>query len=163
MLKYSTSGNNKPVATEKEKEQYAEYIKKISPKSKMFFPLLWAFLIGGLICCIGEGIVMFYKWAFPVYDEVQIGGLSSSTLVFLASLLTGIGVYDKIGAVAGGGSIVPITGFSNSITASAMEFRKEGIIFGTCANMFKIAGPVIVVGVAVSMFFGLIYYVMGLF
>jgi stage V sporulation protein AC len=151
------------VATEIEKEKYAEYVKKISPKSKMAVPLLWAFLVGGLICCLGEAFTMLYKTLLPDYDKLQIGALSSATLVFLASLLTGIGVYDKIGAVAGGGSIVPITGFSNSITSAAMEFRKEGLVYGTTANMFKIAGPVIVVGVAVSMLFGLIYYLIGVF
>jgi stage V sporulation protein AC len=155
------SVNNYLVATEIEKEKYAEYVKKVSPKSKMALPLLWAFLVGGLICCVGQAFIMLYKAVLPNYDEVQVGGLASSTLVFIASFLTGIGVYDKIGAVAGGGSIVPITGFSNSITAAAMEFRKEGIIYGTTANMFKIAGPVIVVGVAISMLFGLIYFLVG--
>jgi stage V sporulation protein AC len=146
-----------------EKEKYAEYVKKISPKSKMFLPLFWAFLVGGLICIVGQEFTMLYKHLLPDYSEEQIATLSSSTLVFLASLLTGLGIYDKIGAVAGGGSIVPITGFSNSITATAMEFRKEGLIYGTTANMFKIAGPVIVVGVAVSMLFGAIYWAVGLF
>jgi stage V sporulation protein AC len=148
---------------EKYKEKYAEYVKKISPKSRMALPLFWAFLVGGLICCIGQGFIALYGAVLPDYSKEQIGTLSSSTLVFLASFLTGIGVYDKIGALAGGGSIVPITGFSNSITAAAMEFRKEGLIYGTTANMFKIAGPVIVVGVAVSMFFGTIYWIVGLF
>ena len=151
------------MATKKEKEKYAEYVKKVSPRSKMFLPLLWAFLIGGVICCLGQELTMLYKWLLPGYTKEQIGTLSSSTLIFLASLLTGIGVYDKIGAVAGGGSIVPITGFSNSITATAIEFRKEGLIYGTTANMFRIAGPVIVVGVAVSMLFGTVYWIVGLF
>jgi stage V sporulation protein AC len=151
------------IITAVDKEEYGEYIKTISPKSKMFPSLIWAFLIGGLICIIGEGLHMLFENIAPNYNKDQIGGLTSSALVFLASLLTGIGVYDKIGTLSGGGSIVPITGFSNSITASAMEYRKEGIIFGTCANMFKIAGPVIVVGVAVSMLFGTIYWIVTLF
>jgi stage V sporulation protein AC len=151
------------VVSEQEIKKYNEYINKISPKSKMVSSLLWAFLVGGLICLIGESFFTLYKSIFPNYDEKTVGSLSSSTLVFIAAFLTGIGVYDKIGTFAGGGSIVPITGFSNSIASSAMEFRKEGIIFGTCANMFKIAGPVIVVGVAVSMFFGAIYWIVGLF
>lgn len=145
------------------KQEYAEYIKKISPKSKMWGSLIRAFIVGGLICLLGEGLGALYKLWLPGYDQTQVGSLVSCTLILLAAILTGIGVYDKIGYFAGGGSIVPITGFSNSITSAAMEFRKEGIIFGTCANMFKIAGPVIVVGVAVAMLCGLGYFIVGLF
>lgn len=145
------------------KQEYAEYIKKISPKSKMWGSLIRAFIVGGLICLLGEGLGALYKFWLPGYDQTQVGSLVSCTLILLAAILTGIGVYDKIGYFAGGGSIVPITGFSNSITSAAMEFRKEGIIFGTCANMFKIAGPVIVVGVAVAMLCGLGYFIVGLF
>ena len=145
------------------KEEYAEYIKKITPKSKIWCSLLRAVIVGGLICLLGEGLGTLYKMWLPSYDQTQIGALVSSTLIFLASVLTGLGIYDKIGYFAGGGSIVPITGFSNSITSAAMEFRKEGIIFGTCANMFKIAGPVIVIGVAVAMLCGLGYFIVGLF
>ncbi|MBO4726235.1 MAG: stage V sporulation protein AC [Clostridia bacterium] len=146
-----------------DKQEYAEYVKKITPKSKIGWSLVRAFVVGGLICILGEGLGALYKLWLPAYDETQVGSLVSCTLIFLAAVLTGIGVYDKIGYFAGGGSIVPITGFSNSITSAAMEFRKEGIIFGTCANMFKIAGPVIVIGVAVAMLCGLGYYLVGLF
>ncbi|MCQ2382263.1 MAG: stage V sporulation protein AC [Clostridia bacterium] len=146
-----------------DKQEYAEYIKKISPKSKVWSSLLRAFIVGGLICLLGEGLNALYKMWLPQYDQTQVGALVSSTLIFLAAVLTGLGVYDKIGYFAGGGSVVPITGFSNSITSAAMEFRKEGIIFGTCANMFKIAGPVIVVGVAIAMLCGLGYFIVGLF
>ena len=146
-----------------DKQKYAEYIKKITPKSKIWGSLLRAFIVGGLICLLGEGLNALYQMCLPNYDPTQIGALVSSTLIFLASVLTGLGVYDKIGYFAGGGSIVPITGFSNSITSAAMEFRKEGIIFGTCANLFKIAGPVIVVGVAIAMLSGLGYFIVGLF
>lgn len=146
-----------------DKQAYGEYIKKISPKSKVWGSLLRAFLVGGLICLLGEGLGALYQMWLPGYDETQVGSLVSCTLILLAAILTGIGVYDKIGYFAGGGSIVPITGFSNSITSAAMEFRKEGIIFGTCANMFKIAGPVVVVGVAVAMLAGLGYFIVGLF
>lgn len=146
-----------------DKQTYAQYIKKISPKSKIWGSLFRAFLVGGLICLLGEGLGTLYQLWLPDYDETQVGSLVSCTLILLAAILTGIGIYDKIGYFAGGGSIVPITGFSNSITSAAMEFRKEGIIFGTCANMFKIAGPVIVVGVAVAMLAGLGYFIVGLF
>lgn len=146
-----------------DKQEYAEYIKKITPKSKIWGSLARAFLVGGLICLLGEGLGALYQMWLPAYDKTQIGSLVSCTLILLAAILTGIGVYDKIGYFAGGGSIVPITGFSNSITSAAMEFRKEGIIFGTCANLFKIAGPVIVVGVAIAMLFGFGYFIVGLF
>jgi stage V sporulation protein AC len=112
---------------------------------------------------MGEGFIYLYKHLLPQYETAVPGALSSCSLIILASLLTGFGVFDKLGKFAGAGTIVPITGFSNSITSSAMEFRKEGLIFGTCANMFKIAGPVIVVGAAISMFFGVIYWLVGLF
>ena len=104
-----------------------------------------------------------YKLAFPGYSNDQVGGLVASTLIVIASVMTGFGIYDKLGTFAGGGSLVPITGFSNSVTAAAMEHRKEGIVFGTCANMFKIAGPVIVFGMALSMLVGLIYWIISLF
>ena len=146
-----------------DQKEYAAYIKKITPKGKLWTSLFRAFLVGGLICVLGEAIGALYTWLIPNYDKTQIGALVSCTLIVLASVLTGLGIYDKIGYYAGGGSIVPITGFSNSITSAAMEFRKEGIIFGTCANMFKIAGPVIVVGVAVAMLCGLGYFIVGLF
>ncbi|MDR0383785.1 MAG: SpoVA/SpoVAEb family sporulation membrane protein [Christensenellaceae bacterium] len=143
----------------------------MNPKSPMFPSLLWAFLVGGLICVLGEEFFMLYKFLLegilvqgePLYDDKVFGALSSSTLVFLASILTGVGIFDKIGKVAGAGTIVPITGFSNSITSEAIEFKKEGLIYGTCANMFKIAGPVIVVGAAISMLLGVIYWAIGLF
>lgn len=144
-------------------EKYAKYVSKISPHSRFCLPMLWSFLFGGLICIIGQGFYELYDWLFPEYKNEFIGGMVSSTLILIASVLTGFGIYDKFGTFAGGGSLVPITGFSNSMTAAAMEHRKEGIVFGTCANMFKIAGPVIVFGVALSMAVGFIYWIVSLF
>jgi len=122
--------------------------------------MFWAFVIGGLICVIGELIFMGLMEIFD-YDEKGIGALTSSILIMIAAILTGFGIYDRIGNFAGGGSIVPITGFSNSMAAAAIEHRKEGIIFGTCANMFKVAGPVIVVGITLSMLVGVVYFIIG--
>ena len=144
-------------------EKYAEYVSGMQPKSKLFPGLIWAFLVGGAICVIGQSLYVMFEAIFPDYNAGQIGGLVASSLIAVAALLTMFGVYDKIGSFAGGGSIVPITGFSNAMSSAAMEHRKEGIIFGACSNMFKVAGPVIVVGVALSMFVGLIYYIVGLF
>jgi len=144
----------------KRNQQYNEYVKRVSPRTRAFPSLFWAFLIGGLICVIGEFLYFGVSELFSNYDEKQIGALVSSTLIITAAVLTGLGIYDRIGNFAGGGSIVPITGFSNAMTSAAMEHRKEGIIFGTCANMFKVAGPVIVVGVALSMLVGWVYWIL---
>jgi len=122
-----------------------------------------AFVIGGLICIIGQGLYLLFEYLLPGYRPDMIGALVASTLILVASVLTGFGVYDKFGTWAGAGSLVPITGFSNAVTASAIEHRKEGIVFGTCVNMFRVAGPVIVFGVALSMLVGLIYWIVSLF
>lgn len=155
-----TCVDNKNIDVKKRNQDYANYVSRISPRTRAFPSLLWAFLIGGIICVIGEFILLGFKEIFPKYTPEQIGALTSSALIFIAAILTGFGVYDRLGNFAGGGSIVPITGFSNSMTSAAMEHRKEGIVFGTCANMFKVAGPVIVVGVALSMLVGTIYWVL---
>jgi stage V sporulation protein AC len=147
---------------QKRNKDYTEYVNRISPQTRAFPSLLWAFLVGGLICVIGEFILLGFKELFPDYTPEQVGALTSSALIIIAAILTGLGIYDRIGTFAGGGSVVPITGFSNSMTSAAMEYRKEGLIFGTCANMFKVAGPVIVVGVALSMLVGTIYWVLML-
>ena len=148
---------------QKRNDKYADYVSKISPYKNPVPSLLRAFLVGGVICIIGELIYMMWLWAFPAYTIEYVSSLTSATLITIAAVLTGFGIYDKIGSFAGGGSVVPITGFSNSMTSAAMEFRKEGVIFGTCANMFKIAGPVLVVGIALSMLVGGIYFIVGLF
>lgn len=149
-------------ADEVRDEKYKEYVKSVAPKSRLIVPLIWAFVVGGLISVLGESLYMLYLEITP-YNPPAVAALVAVTLIGLASILTGFGIYDKIGAFAGGGSIIPITGFSNAVTASAMEHRKEGIVFGTCTNMFKIAGPVIVTGVALSMLVGFIYWIISLF
>ena len=115
--------------------------------------------MGGLICCIGQGIQDLLMIIFPTMSLEIAGTWMLIILIVIASFLTGIGVYDRIGVFAGGGSIVPITGFSNSITSPAVEFKKEGIIFGMCVKMFTVAGPVIVNGIAVSILVGIIYLI----
>ena len=114
-------------------------------------------MIGGLICCIGQGINDALMAIFPTMGVDTANAWMLIILIFIASFLTGIGVYDRIGAFAGAGSIVPITGFSNSITSPAIEFKKEGIIFGLCVKMFTVAGPVIVNGIAASIIVGIVY------
>lgn len=139
-----------------DKTRYREIVSQNAPKSKHVKTVVCAFLIGGLICCIGEGISDGVGALFPYLDKDSVGGVVSIIMIFLGALLTGLGVYDDIGNIAGGGSIVPITGFANSIVAPAMEYKKEGIVFGVCAKMFTIAGPIIVLGVFASFLSGVL-------
>ena len=142
----------------KRNEQYNKYVESKIPKTKSFPTLIWAYLVGGFICVLGQTISDVLMLIFPTTM-----GLEESTawmliiLIFIASLLTGLGLYDRIGIFAGAGSIVPITGFSNSITSPSVEFKKEGIIFGLCVKMFTVAGPVIVCGLVISFVTGIIY------
>lgn len=139
------------------KESFEKAKKNSRPKTPYFKNCLKAFMVGGLICLIAEVISQGFKMLG--LSENEAGSLTTIILVFFGSFLTGIGVYDKIGRFAGAGSIVPITGFSNSIVASAMEFKSEGPVFGVGAKMFNIAGPVIVYGVVSSWVVGLVYYI----
>ena len=136
---------------------YNKYVEARIPKTKAWPSLFNSFWVGGLICMIGQGFSDLLAYFFPSMAEQTANTYASIILIFLASFLTGLGVYDKIGKFAGGGSIVPITGFSNSIASPAIEFKNEGIIFGMCVKMFSIAGPVIVTGVVASIIVGLIY------
>ena len=140
-------------------QKYNAYINSKMAKTKPWPTLFHAFWIGGLICLIGEAIKDTLMLIFPTMTMDDAGIWESAILIFLASLLTGIGIYDRIGAYAGAGSIVPITGFSNSITSPALEFKREGIIFGLCAKMFVIAGPVIVIGVVASIIAGILHLI----
>ncbi len=139
-----------------DKEQYKQYVKDTAPRSPEVRTLLPAFFVGGLICVIGQAISDLLSLWLKDFEKDQIAALTSAILIFLGALLTGLGVYDKIGKFAGGGSIVPITGFANSIVSPAMEYNREGIFFGVCAKMFTIAGPIIVIGIAVSVLVGII-------
>ncbi len=138
------------------KAEYQELVHQSAPKSEHLKTMIAAFLVGGLICCIGEFLGDMMKLAFPDFDKDKIAGIVSIILIFIGALLTGVGIYDDIGNFAGGGSIVPITGFANSIVSPAMEFKKEGIILGICSKMFVIAGPIIVMGVFASFISGLL-------
>ena len=137
--------------------QYGRLVKEMSPRSPMWRDCLNAFLAGGLICAIGQGILNGYM-ALGL-DKEASGTAASMTLVALSALLTGLSLYDNIAKFAGAGTLVPITGFANSIAAPAVEFRTEGLILGVGAKMFTIAGPVIVYGVAASVVYGLIYWI----
>ena len=141
----------------KRNEQYNKYVESKIPKTKSFPTLIWAYLVGGFICVLGQAISDVLMLIFPLMGLEEATSWMLIILIFIASLLTGLGLYDRIGIFAGAGSIVPITGFSNSITSPAVEFKKEGIIFGLCVKMFTVAGPVIVCGLVISFVTGLIY------
>ncbi|MBE7083691.1 MAG: stage V sporulation protein AC [Clostridiales bacterium] len=137
---------------------YLEYVKAISPKTNQKRSLLHAFWVGGTICCIGQTF-RFILENFIGLSGDELSAYVSMIMIFLGAFLTGLGVYDRIGKYAGGGSIVPITGFANSVVSPAVEFKTEGYIFGTAAKMFTVAGPIIVFGVASSVLVGLLYFI----
>lgn len=142
------------------KQEYGAYVDKVSPKSNFYKNLLMAFLVGGIICDIAQLILNNIKKLG--YDQNTSSDITLIIMIFLGAFLTGIGIYDYIGKYAGAGSIVPITGFANSIVSPAMEFKSEGYVFGVGAKMFVIAGPVLVYGFLTSTIIGIIYYILGL-
>lgn len=135
-------------------EEYREYAKRRAPRSNTRLNALKAFLMGGLICCVGQFLLNLY--AAAGLDREGAGTASSVTLVLLAALLTGLGVYDDLAKLGGAGTLVPITGFANAVAAPALEFKTEGLVTGTAAKMFVIAGPVLVFGVGSSVIYGLL-------
>lgn len=140
---------------EAQKKQYAEMVKQVSPNSKIMSNCLRAFWVGGAICAFGQLITNIISNMGYTFDQTSMA--TSIILIFIAALLTGVGLYERLGKYAGAGSIVPITGFSNSMVAPAIEFKKEGYVFGVGAKMFTIAGPVIVYGTLTSVIVGIIY------
>ncbi|MCM1149202.1 MAG: stage V sporulation protein AC [Butyricicoccus sp.] len=141
-------------------DEYNEYIKKRQPKSPLGKDMLLAFLIGGAICCVGQGITDIFSH-FGM-GKTDAGTAASITMVFIGALLTGLGFYDNLGKFGGGGSLVPITGFANSVVSPALEFKAEGIVTGMAAKIFTIAGPVIVFGISASVIYGLVLLLFGL-
>ncbi|MDR1532594.1 MAG: stage V sporulation protein AC [Clostridiales bacterium] len=138
-------------------QEYSDLVKRMSPPSNTVVNCLKAFAVGGLICCVGQVIINFLMSAGLSKDDA--GMYTSIVLIFAGTLLTGIGVYDKIGEFAGAGSVVPITGFANSVAAPALEFKKEGFVMGMGAKMFIVAGPVLVYGTLTSILVGIVYYI----
>lgn len=138
-------------------ENYLRYVRSLAPPTKHFHNCLRAFIVGGLICCVGQFLRMEFEYLLGLSGD-ELAGSVSMALIFLGCLLTGLGVYDRIGKAAGAGSIVPITGFANSVASPALEFKAEGYITGMAAKMFNVAGPIIVFGVLAGTAVGLIYY-----
>ena len=142
-------------------EQYARYIDSVSPRSKSLRNMLRAFFTGGAVCCVGQALLMLFLRLG--LDEEDAFGAVSATLVFLGALLTAVGVYDRMAKFCGAGTLVPITGFANSVAAPAIEFRAEGFVTGTAVKMFTIAGPVIVFGTAASVLYGVVLLIADIF
>ena len=142
-------------------KEYDKMAKKASPNSPKILNCVKAFIIGGAICTFGQ----FLNWGFEKlgFSEDYVKALTPSVLIIIVSILTGVGVFDKIAKHAGAGTIVPITGFANSVVSPALEFKTEGLIMGTGANIFKIAGPVIAYGIFSAVIYGLIAYLLKLY
>ena len=139
-----------------EQQRYQQRVNEKMPRSKTLSQCIRAFISGGIICSIGQ-LVHDIGEDWLMLDEKGVAAFTAIVMVFIGASLTGLGIYDKIGAWSGAGSIVPITGFANSVVSPAMEFKREGFVTGTAAKMFVIAGPVLVYGIGSSVIVGLIY------
>ena len=134
-------------------QDYGKLVNQRSKPSPMGKNILWAFLVGGAICTIGQGLTNLYQ-SYGL-DKEQAGTATSVTLIFAAALLTGLGIFDKLAKRAGAGTLVPITGFANAVASPAIDFKSEGMVTGMAAKMFTVAGPVIVFGTVASVFYGI--------
>ncbi|WLR43800.1 stage V sporulation protein AC [Bacillus carboniphilus] len=141
------------------KDDYKENVKKYHPKTPYFFNCLKAFLVGGVICAFGQVISNLYENVLNLSEETASSS-TVATLILISAILTGLGVYDKIGQFAGAGSAIPVTGFANSMTSAALEHRSEGLVFGVATNMFKLAGSVIVFGTVAAYVVGMIRFLL---
>ena len=142
-----------------EKQKYQQMLEQKSPDSPLWKDCLKAFLFGGAICTVGEAVSNFWQWRG--LETTDAAAATSITMVFLGALLTCLHLYEKLAKHAGAGTIVPITGFANSIVSPAMEFKSEGLVLGMAAKMFVIAGPVLVYGIAASVVYGLVLVLLG--
>lgn len=154
---------DKAVNTADKQEQaksYEDYVKQVTPKKNLCMNIIRAFFVGGLICCLGQ--LLLNLFTSQGMNNENAGMWTNIVLIATSVILTGLGLYSKLGEFAGGGSLVPITGFANSVAASAIEFKKEGQIFGIGCKIFTIAGPVILYGIFASWVLGLIYWILKL-
>lgn len=140
-------------------EEYKKLYEGLAPPSPSYKNIPFAFLIGGGICALAQWVKNM--WLGGGFAESDAASLTSCTMVFIGVALTSLGLFGKIARVAGAGTLVPITGFANSVAAPAMEFKTEGVIMGTCVKMFSIAGPVLVFGISASVVYGLFLYFVG--
>lgn len=145
-----------PLRQKKKQDEYSKLISRISPKSSLGQGMLRAFLVGGLICVLGQALIDIGK-AYLSLTAAAASTFASIVLVFLTALFTGIGLFDKLAQIGGAGTLVPITGFANAMVSPAMEFRREGMVLGLGARLFTIAGPVLVYGISASVIVGILY------
>ncbi len=143
------------------KERYKQYAKAAAPRTPCLKNCVWAFLVGGSICTAGQGLLTLYEKVLKLSAK-DSGTLCSVTLVFIAVLLTGIGVFDDIARHAGAGTLVPITGFANAVASPAIDSRCEGLVLGVGAKIFTVAGPVLLYGTLAGFLYGVIYSIIGL-
>ena len=139
-------------------QEYGRLVRKLAKPSPMAKNMLWAFFTGGTICAAAQWLSN--RYGSRGLDKEQAGTAVSVTLIFAAALLTGLGLFDKLAKHAGAGTLVPITGFANAVVSPALEFKSEGLITGTTAKLFTVAGPVIVYGVSASVVYGVIYWLL---
>ncbi len=142
-------------------QQYNQYVSDRAQPSPIWKDMLWAFCVGGGICAGGQGLMALYQSLGASKEDA--GTWASISLVFLAALLTGLGVFDDIAKRAGAGTLVPITGFANAMVSPALEFKSEGLVTGTGVKLFTVAGPVLAYGISASVVYGLILWIVSLF
>ena len=135
-------------------KEYNKYVSEKAKPSPIWKNMAWAFVVGGLICTLGQGLLNFYQWMGLSEDDA--GTAVSMTLIFAAALLTGLGVFGELAKRAGAGTLVPITGFANAMVSPALEFKSEGMVTGTGAKLFTVAGPVLVFGISASILYGIL-------
>jgi len=141
-------------------QEYNKYVQRKAKPSPLWKDMAWAFVVGGAICTAGQGLRNFYlAWGL---EEESASCAVSVTLIFIAALLTGLGVFDNIAKHAGAGTLVPITGFANAMVSPALEFKSEGLVTGTAAKLFTVAGPVLVFGISASVVYGLLLVLFGI-
>ena len=145
-----------------EKKNYKKFADAHAPSSPIVKNCIWAFLVGGLICAVGQGLILLYTEVCGL-GKKDAGTLCSVTLIFIAALLSGLGWFEKIAKHAGGGTLVPITGFANSVVSPAIDSKAEGFILGVGAKIFTVAGPVLLYGILAGAIWGVIYWIIGLF
>ena len=143
------------------KEDYRKYVERVSPRSPILKNCILAFLVGGAVCTLGQGLMDVYQKLVGL-GEKDAGTLTAVTLVFIAALLTGVGIFDNIARHAGAGTLVPITGFANAVVSPAIDSRAEGYIMGVGGKIFTVAGPVLLYGTVAGFVYGVIYWIVGI-
>ncbi len=145
-----------------DKKTYKKYAQAHAPASPLLLDCVRAFLVGGVICVVGQGLIFLYRDILGI-EQRDAGTLCSVTLIFVAAMLSGLGVFDDIARFAGAGTLVPITGFANSVVSPAIDSKSEGVVLGVGAKIFTVAGPVLLYGVLSGAIYGVIYYVITMF